>query len=344
MDRAPGSSATLPGDDSSGPRPALVPCPAMRALVYDRYGKLDVLVFRDVPAPVAARGEVLVRVHAAALNPKDSFVRKGRFRAVSGRSFPKQVGADFAGVVVEAGAAVWGLTLGTRVFGMLQEWTYGRGTVAELVVARAAELARMPESLSFEDAAALPLVSLTALQALRDVARVRAGDAVLVNGASGGVGTAAVQIAVSLGATVTSMSSAANLALCRSLGASEALDYAVDAPLSGSRRFRVVLDAFGNLSLDHAKRALTPDGIYVTTVPSARIVRDTLRTLIGSPRARLVIVRPRRTDLDAIRALVDAKKLRPVIDRVVELEDAVEGIRHLETKRARGKIVVRVAR
>ncbi len=306
----------------------------MRALIYDAYGGLDRLVFRDLPAPVPGRDDVLVRVHAAALNPKDSFVRKGRFRAISGRTFPKHVGADFAGEVARVGPDVRGLSPGDRVFGMLEEWTYRRGTLAEYVAPRSREVALMPRTLSFEEAAALPLVALTALQALRDVARVREGDAVCVHGASGGVGTAAIQIAVALGAIVTTTSSAANRELCRSLGAT--------TPLASPRRFRVVLDAFGNLSFDRVKLALQPDGIYVTTVPSLRIVRDSLRTLVGHPRARLVVVRARRDDLDAVSSLVAQQQLRPIVDRIIPFEDAVEGLRHLETKRARGKIVVKV--
>ncbi len=312
----------------------------MRALVYDRYGKLDVLELRDMPIPSVGRGEVLVRVRAAALNPKDSFVRKGRFRLVSGRSFPKRVGVDAAGEVVESGAGVRGLPRGTKVFGMLSEWTYRRGTVAEYVTFDENEIGLMPDGLSFEEAAALPLVSLTALQALRDVAGVRPNDAVCVHGASGGVGTAAIQLAAALGGTVTTTSSAGNRELCRSLGATKALDYVDDAPFSGAHRYRVVLDAFGNLSLDHVRRSLTKDGVYVTTVPSARIVRDTLRTIVGSPRARLVIVKPRRADLETIAAFVRGGQLRPVIDRVVSLDDAIDGTRYLETKRARGKVIV----
>jgi len=315
----------------------------VRALAYDAYGGLDRLAFRDLPVPGAGPDEVLVRVRAAALNPKDSFVRKGRFRVISGGAFPKRVGADFAGEVVEVGPGVSGLAAGDRVFGMLEEWTYRRGTVAEYVAPRAREVALMPRALSFEDAAALPLVSLTALQALRDIARVRAGDAVCVHGASGGVGTAAIQLAVALGASVTTTSSAKNRDLCRSLGATETLDYASDTPFAAPHRYRIVLDAFGNLSFDRVKRALEPDGIYVTTVPSVRIVRDSLRTIARHPRARLVVVRARRADLDTLASFVDQRLLRPVVDRVVAFDDAIEGLRHLETKRATGKIVVKVA-
>ena len=324
--------------------PARAP-PLMRALVYDRYGRLDVLAFRDMPVPEPGRGEVLVRVHAAAFNPKDSFVRKGRFRIVSGRSFPKRVGCDVAGTVVRVGgdsgdSGGAGLAPGDRVFGMLQEITYRRGTVADFVAIKTNEIGPMPTALSFEEAAALPLVSLTALQALRDVAGLRHGDTVCIHGASGGVGTMAIQLAVALGAVVTTTSSAPNRELCRSLGAVEALDYATDEPFAGSRRFRIILDAFGNLSLGRVRKALTNDGVYVTTVPSLGIVRDRLRTLVGSPRARIVVVRPRRADLDTIATFANDGRLRPVIDRVVSFDDAIEGIRHLETKRARGKIVV----
>lgn len=316
----------------------------MRALVYDRYGSVDVLELREVPRPEPRPGEVLVRVHAAALNPKDSFVRKGRFRALSGRRFPKYVGCDFAGEVAAVGRGVTHVAAGARVFGMLDEYAYRRGTVAEYAVARAREVAAMPSSLSFGEAAALPLVSLTALQALLNIARLGRGDRLCIHGASGGVGTAAIQIAKALGAHVTTTSSAANVGFCRELGADEALDYAADAPFSGARRFRVVLDAFGNQSLARVRRALDRGGVYVTTVPSARIVRDAARTLFGHPRARLVVVRPRREDLETVSRLVAEGRLHPVIDRTVALEDAISGIRHLETKRTRGKIVVMIGR
>ncbi len=312
----------------------------MRALVYDRYGSVDVLELREVAAKTIGRGEVLVRVRAAALNPKDSFVRKGRFRVLSGRRFPKYVGCDFAGEAIAVGRGVAHVGVGMRVFGMLDEYAYLRGSIADYVVARAREVAPMPSSLSFAEAAALPLVSLTALQALRDVAKLSSGDRLCIHGASGGVGTAAIQIAKALGAHVTTTSSAANLAFCRELGADEALDYASDAPFSGARRFHVVLDAFGNQSLGRVRRALEPHGVYVTTVPSVRIARDAVRTSFGHPRARLVVVRPRREDLATVARLVAEGRLRPVIDRTVPFEDAVSGMRHLETKRTRGKIVV----
>lgn len=313
-----------------------------RALVYDRYGGLEVLALREVPVAPLAGDEVLVRVRAAALNPKDSLVRKGRFRALSGRGFPKRVGVDVAGEVVAVGRRARGFAPGDRVFGAMEEVTYRRGTVAEHAALRAHELAPMPAGLSFEEAASLPLAALTALQALRDLARVGPGDAVLVHGASGGVGTLAIPIARALGARVTSTSSAANLELCRARGAHEALDYRADAPLDARGRYRAIFDVFGNLSFAAARAALAEGGVFVSTVPSARLLADVARSLLASRRAKLVVVRSRRADLDAIRALVESGRLAPLLDRVVDLADAVEGVRHLETKRARGKVVVRV--
>jgi len=310
-----------------------------RALVYDRYGSLDVLEVRDLPLPAPRGDQLRVRVRAAALNPKDSLVRKGRFAVLSGRKFPKHVGVDFAGEVVEAGPSAT-LAVGQRVYGVLEEVRYLRGTLADEVVVDGRECGPMPASLSFEEAAALPLVSLTVLQAFRDLAQVRAGDRVAISGASGGVGTIAIQIAKVLGAHVTTTSSAKNRELCTSLGADEALDYATDDLLS--RRFRVIFDVFGNLSFSRVEHALSPFGVFVSTVPSARILFDAARTLRASKRAKLVVIRSRREDLETIAGMVDRGALKPVIDRVEPFERAREAIAHLETKRARGKIVVRM--
>ncbi|MBI2395829.1 MAG: NAD(P)-dependent alcohol dehydrogenase [Deltaproteobacteria bacterium] len=308
-----------------------------RALVFDRYGGLDVLSVRDLPLPSPKADQVRVRVRAAALNPKDALVRKGRFALLSGRRFPKRVGVDFAGEVVEAGPAS-GLHVGQRVFGVLEEIRYLRGTVAEEVVCARRECGLMPEGLSFVEAAGLPLVSLTALQALRDLAHVRPGDRVGIHGASGGLGTVAIQIAKAMGAHVTTTSSEGNRALCTSLGADEALDYASDDLLRG--RFRVIFDVFGNLSFTRAKPALERGGVFVSTVPSPRILLDAARTLRSDKRARLVLIRSRREDLDEVARMVARGQLRPIIDRVEPLDRAKDAIARLETRRARGKIVI----
>jgi NADPH:quinone reductase-like Zn-dependent oxidoreductase len=313
----------------------------MRAIVYDRFGPPEVLEQRVLPAPVAGPGEVLVRVKAAALNPKDSFVRKGRMVLFSGKKFPRLLGYDVSGVVEAVGAQVTRFRPGDAVFGMRNG--FDGGTVAELVAVKEDELAKKPAAVSFEEAAAVPLAALTALQALRDCGGLTPGGQVLIHGASGGVGVFAVQLARRLGAHVTTTSSAKNLDFLRGLGADVTLDYAVDAGLEPTRRWSVFFDVFGNRSFAKARASLAPKGVYVSTVPGPGIVMtDLLTRLSPGRRARLVVVRSNAKDLDFLASALEAGTLRPVVDRVVPMAETAAGQTHIETKRARGKVVVRV--
>lgn len=313
----------------------------MRAVRYDRFGPVDVLDVREAPDPRPRRGEVRVRVHAAALNPKDVLLRKGKLAWAGGRRFPKGTGHDLAGVVDAVGPGdVGGIAVGDEVFGMING--FRARTAAGHVTLPAGEVARKPATLDFVEAAAVPLAALTALQALRDDARLEAGERVLVNGASGGVGTFAVQIATILGGEVTGICSHRNVELVRSLGARDVVDYGVEDAFAGTQRWDVVFDVFGNRSFDEARRVLARGGRYVSTVPSPRIVWDTLRTLFRPRRARLVVVKSRRRDLEALARWIDAGSLRPVIDQVYPLDAVRDAHAHLETKRTRGKVVVRV--
>jgi NADPH:quinone reductase-like Zn-dependent oxidoreductase len=312
----------------------------VKAVEYDRYGSPSVLEVRDVPRPSPGRGELLVRVRAAALNPKDVLLRAGKFRLLTGFWFPKRVGFDWAGEVAEVGAEVAGVSEGTACYGMLGG--FRGGACAEYLVARPGDCAPKPASLGFELAAAVPLAASTALQALRDVAGLGSGMRVLVNGASGGVGAFAVQIAKILGAHATATSSAGNLELCRRLGADVALDYRSADPLAGPDRFDVVFDVFGNRRFDEARRALTARGVFVTTVPKPRIFLDAARTAFAWPRARFVSVRPRSADLRLIAALVDEGRLVPVVEHVFPLERIVQAEEQVGGKHTRGKVVVRV--
>jgi NADPH:quinone reductase-like Zn-dependent oxidoreductase len=314
----------------------------VRALQYDAYGGIDRLKLREVPAPAAPRGRhVQVRVVRAALNPKDALFRKGRFRLLSGKRFPKWCGLDFAGEVSASNSRR--LRVGDRVFGALNEWTLARGTLAEYVVAGEDEVALLPGGVSFDEGAAVALTGLTALQALRDVARIPPGAEVLINGASGGVGTAAIQIARLLGARATSVSSAGNLGLCADLGAAATLDYARGDFLESGSRYDCVFDVFGNLSFARARPALKAKGVFVSTVPSLfRAVRDVVSRL-SSQSERLVVVRTRRGDLEQLAAWLAWGELKAVIDSRYKLEEAADAFRRLESKRARGKLVIEVA-
>ncbi|HEY6099262.1 MAG TPA: NAD(P)-dependent alcohol dehydrogenase, partial [Anaeromyxobacter sp.] len=306
----------------------------MKAVEYDRYGPSSVLVVREVARPSPGPGELLVHVRAAALNPKDVLVRSGKLRLLAGRRFPKRAGFDWAGEIAEVGPGVEGVQAGSAWYGMLGG--YQGGACAEYLVVRRGECAPKPASLGFEHAAAVPLAASTALQALRDVARLQPGMRVLVNGASGGVGVFAVQIARILGAHVTTTSSAGNLELCRRLGADVALDYRATDPLAGPDRFDVVLDVFGNRRLSEARSVLARRGVYVTTVPKPRVFADVALTLFTSPRARMVSVRPRARDLALVARHVDEGRLVPVVEHVFPLDRIAEAEEQAGSKHTRG--------
>jgi NADPH:quinone reductase-like Zn-dependent oxidoreductase len=311
----------------------------VRVAEYDRYGGPEVLEVRERPAPEVTAGHVVVRVRAAALNPKDVLTRAGKFGWMAGRRFPKRVGYDWSGEVAAVGAGVRGIREGDAVFGMIQAWS--AGACGEQVRVRADELAAKPAALGWEEAAALPLAGSTALQALRELGEVRPGDRVLINGASGGVGTLAIQIAKRLGAHVTTLTSAANAELVRGLGADVALDHQAWAP--GADRFAVVFDVFGNRTFAALRPILTPRGTFVSTVPKPHVIAARLRTALTRPRARLVVVRSRPADLAWLADAAVAGAVRAVIDGVYPLAEIADAQRRLATRRARGKIVVRVA-
>jgi len=313
----------------------------MKAALYERYGASDVLRVGDVPTPRVGAGEALVRVRAAALNPKDVLLRLGKLPFfVASAGFPKYVGFDWAGEIVALGRGETGARVGDAVYGMIQSSC--AGACATFAAVRLAECAPKPEGLDFEHAAAIPLAAMTALQALRDIARVTPGDRVLVNGASGGVGTFAVQLAKEMGAHVTTTSSAANVAFCRELGADEPLDYGKDDAVAAGP-YDVVFDVFGNLSFSSARRALSARGTHVSTVIRGHVFAGIAKTLASAQRARLVVVRSRRRDLEHLARLVAAGRLRPVIDQVFDLDDIRGAEDRVGTKHARGKVVVRVA-
>jgi NADPH:quinone reductase-like Zn-dependent oxidoreductase len=250
------------------------------------------------------------------------------------------VGYDFAGSVEAVGAGVTTVVVGDDVYGMINGWS-GR-TLAEFVVAAVDELAFKPATLGFIDAAAVPLAAMTALQALRDEAGLVAGDAVLIHGASGGVGTFAIQIAKHLGAQVTTTSSPANFELCRSLGATTALEHGDLGALAAAGPFKVFFDVFGNRSLGQCTPFLAPRAVYVTTVPSPKNAWQHVLSRFFKRRTRLVRVRSNRTDLEMLRTFIDAGVVRPVVEKVWPLEKAAEAQAHIETKRTRGKVVIAI--
>jgi NADPH:quinone reductase-like Zn-dependent oxidoreductase len=317
----------------------LHPQETMRAVVIDEYGGPDALHVATVPRPVPTRGRVLVRTRFVGVNPKDVVVRKGRFKVATGSKFPLIVGHDIAGEVVESGLGA-DLNEGDLVYGMINDFA-GRA-YAEYAAVDCKQLAMAPASIDLRVAAAVPLAAQTALQALRDDAHVKPGQQVLINGASGGVGVFAIQIAKILGARVTAVCSQRNAELVTELGADQVIDYNQTELVALDERFDTIFDVFGNYHFEKLRHLLTPRGTYVQTIPTARIFKDVARTLVRRKSAKLVIVKSRRDQLDWIRQQIDAGSIRVVVDRSFALDEAAEAHRYMETKRARGKVVLEV--
>lgn len=322
----------------------------MKAIRYYRYGGPEVLRLEDVPTPELAPGEVLVQVRAASVNPYDWHLMRGEPRVMRlgfGLRAPRnpRLGIDVAGVVEEVGADVTGLAVGDEVFGRGEE-----GSLAELTAVPAWRLVHKPESITFEQAAAVPAAAVTALQALRDGGRIELGHKVLVNGAAGGVGTFAVQIAKSFGADVTAVASTANLDMLAEIGATHVIDYTAEDFTARDSRYDVVLDAIGNHPLSRCARVVAPGGTYLMVggpagkwqAPFGRMLALRLRSLFG--RTRMVSVRARYNvdDMRMLRDLVADGVVVPVIDRTFPLSETAEAITHLETGHARGKVIVTV--
>lgn len=329
----------------------------MKAVVQDRYG--DTLEFTTVDTPVAGDGEVLVQVCAASVNAYDWHIMRGdpylarvMMRSVAGFRGPKGKirGRDFAGRVVATGRNVTRFKPGDEVYG---DTFHRSGTFAEYVCVPAGQMAHKPANLTFEEAAALPLAANTALMGLRDVAEVRSGQRVLVNGASGGVGTFAVQIARSYGAEVTAVCSTRNVELVRELGADHVVDYTREDFTLGGQRFDVVFDLVANRSLTALRRVLTPSGTLVLSGggtsdggslvgPMGLVIRSQL--LAPFVRHRIVVLSetPSSENLVALRELVESGKVTPVVDRTFPLDQVAAAIRYVEVEHARAKVVITV--
>jgi NADPH:quinone reductase-like Zn-dependent oxidoreductase len=336
--------------NACGDRGAVAPSHPMKAVVYCDYGPPDVLKLEAVERPVPGDSQVVVRVRAAALNPLDWHYMRGTpyiARLEMGLRKPKvtRLGVDYAGTVESVGRHVTQFKPGDAVFG-------GRaGALAEYVAVRADRaVALKPANLSFEQAAAVPVAATTALQALRDRGAIRPGQRVLINGASGGVGTFAVQLAKAFGAEVTGVCSTRNVELVRSLGADHVVDYTSEDFTAGAPRYDLIIDNVGNHSLSALRRVLKPGGKYVMIGgPAGRWV-DPLPRAAGalvsswfvSQDMGFFVSELNQQDLTALRDLMASGKVTPVIDRTYPLSQVQSAIRYLETGRARGKVVVTV--
>ncbi|WP_098023537.1 NAD(P)-dependent alcohol dehydrogenase [Streptomyces sp. st115] len=314
----------------------------MRAALYDSYGPPEVLYEGRVPVPVRKPGEVLVRVHAASVNGGELHGRAGRVRFVTGRRFPQRTGLDFAGEVAEVDSGATGLRVGDRVWGIL-----GRtfGSAAEYVSVRPRQIAYAPGNVTLTEAASLPAGGTTSLTALRDKAGLRAGERLLVRGASGGVGSVAVQLGKAVGAHVTGLAGAKNADFVRELGADEVLDHRATA-LADLDRYDVIMDTVGT---EHPvlRRRLAPGGRLVSIAFDIDHPVRSIGYLLGSAvhgrqRVRFFSGNPKHDLFTELTAYVERGDLRPVVDTVHPLADIATAHRALEAGGVRGKHVIQV--
>jgi NADPH:quinone reductase-like Zn-dependent oxidoreductase len=319
----------------------------MKAIVKDRYGSPDVLKVEDVEMPALTDERVLVRVRAASVNAHDWHMLRGKpylARLSEGFRRPKErmLGIDVAGVVEDVGKEVTHVKPGDAVFGSRY------GAFAEYVSGK--NMVLMPAGLTFEQAAAVPTAGQTALQGLRDHGALQAGQRVLINGAGGGVGTFAVQIAKALGAEVTAVTSTKNVEMVRSIGADEVVDYTRDDFTRTAQRYDLILDVGGNRRLSALRRTLTPNGRVVMVAPQpgqwigpvARIIGAMITTRLGGKPARAFLATVSRDDLLVLKELIEAGKVSPVVDRTYAFDQIPEAVRYLEGGDARGKVVITI--
>ena len=320
----------------------------MKAIVRTRYGPPDVLRFTEVEKPAPQANEVLIKLYAASVNPLDLFSLRGAplVRLIPGLRTPKQpvLGCDIAGRVEAIGGHVKQFQPGDEVFGVTG---FAGGGFAEYACAIENKLALKPANCSFEDAAAVPIAAITALQGLRDKGRIQPGQKVLVDGASGGVGTFAVQIAKSFGAEVTAVCSTRNVDTARSIGADHVIDYTREDFTLSWQRYDLILGANAHHSIFDYRRALSQDGIYVIAggaLPQIfqAMLLAPLLSRIGSKKTCFFIANINQKDLVSLKVLLEAGKIVPVIDRRYPLSGVAEALRYLEERHAQGKIVLTV--
>ena len=320
----------------------------MKAIVYTQYGSPDVLQLKEIEKPVPKDGEILVQIHAASANPLDWHLMRGApflARLAGGLRKPKdpRLGADLAGRVEAVGSNVTQFQPGDEVFGA------GTGSFAEYASVPENTVALKPTKRSFEEAAAVPVAAITALQGLRDKGQIHSGQRVLVNGASGGVGTFAVQIAKAFGAEVTGVCSTRNLDMVRSIGADHVIDYTQEDFTQNGQHYDLIYDAVGNRSVTDYKRALNSHGTCVVAgfqnLPRLfeHAVLGPLRSKTGDKKVGLMgIAKMNQKDLGYLKELLEAGKVVPVIERRYPLRETAEAIRYLEEGHARGKVVITV--
>lgn len=314
----------------------------MKASYLISYGRKDSLHYAELPEPVVKPGTLLVRIKAVSVNPVDWKIKQGALKIIKGSKFPMVIGSDFAGVVEELGTGVEGYKPGDRVYGAISAFSKMQGALSELALVDLKYARKMPDFLSFEQAASLPIAALTALNGLRRT-WVGKGTRVLINGATGGVGHFAVQIALAKGATVTATCSTVNTPLANELGANKIYSYSGDNTIPDGSQFDAILDAWGMMKYKEIYRLLKKDGIYASplympwTVFAAIYVRLRYGRKMTSSNMRTL-----PEDYDELESLIKTGKLKPLIENTFTLEDAAKAFDKAEFGKPRGKVVIKL--
>ncbi|HAM50414.1 MAG TPA: zinc-binding alcohol dehydrogenase [Nitrospiraceae bacterium] len=311
----------------------------MKAAVIDKYGGNDMIEVKDVLVPSPGPHEVLIRVRAAAINPLDWKIRYGGAKILTGSKFPKILGSECAGEVMETGRKVKHFNNGDQVIGY--PGIRRLSAFAEYVCASEQTTFSKPKNITFEQASALPIAGLTALQSLRDLGHIARDSRVLINGASGGVGTFAIQIGKIFEANITAVCSGTNADLVKGLGADRVIDYTQKDFLESGEHYDIIFDAVSKRSFGECKKALAPTGIYVNTLPSLSVLLNQfLMGFFVRKKAKSVMVKPNATDMEWMKMQIEARKISIVIDRVYSLEQVSEALAYSETEKAKGKVIL----
>lgn len=314
----------------------------MKAITYDQFGPVEVLHSAELPTPTAAKGQVVVKLRASSINVIDSRVRKGLMGPLVNKTFPKIPGADVAGTVAGVGPGVSNFKVGDAVFGALDPMK--GGAFAEYAAVPAAQLAPKPSSLSFEEAAALPIAGLAALLALRDLGKTKAGAKVLIHGASGAVGLFAIQIAKHMGARVTAVAGTGGIAAILAAGADEVIDYRKQDGQAFATTFDVIINASGQMPYAKGKRYLAARGALIEPSPTIpMVIGSILANLFRTKKHKTLITIPRHADLETLAAMISNGALKPTIARVYPLTEAKQAFVAMEQGGVVGKLIVTMA-
>jgi NADPH:quinone reductase-like Zn-dependent oxidoreductase len=311
----------------------------MKAIIINRYGDSNVLEYTEIEKPIPQAEEVLVKIMAAGINPIDWKIRRGMLKIATGNKFPLQLGFDYSGIIVEKGSQVAQFQLGDEVFGFVNKLP-GK-TYAEYAVIPASLLVKKPSNQSFIEAAATPLAASTALQVLRDFAGIQAGNRVLVNGASGGVGSFAVQIAKIFSGEVTGVCSRKNIDYVTSLGADKVIDYTQEDWTKSEHKYDIIFDAVAKSSFFKCRQLLKPQGTYISTLPNPGIVLLNYLTAGFSQKAKVIFfAQAKPSDWQFLKEAIESGQLTVKIDRIYPFSQVVAAHNYSESERVRGKIVL----